>query len=96
MTSGPGSRGEGGTPSGSAASSGADGPEVGIRGPRSEEGRQSRSARGLSWVLVFESYLALSPELQKGAEAETNEEGAGGPPARALMQGFGSLMVAKL
>lgn len=65
VTSGPGSRGEGAPLSRSAASSGADSPEVGNRGPRSEEGCLSRSARGLSQALVSESYLALPPELQK-------------------------------
>lgn len=56
--------------SGSASSSGAHGPEVGNRGPGSKEGLRPRSARGLTQVLGFESYLALPPELQEGAENE--------------------------
>ena len=65
VTSGPGSRGEGGTPVPLGLQLGADSPEVGNRGPRSEESCLSRSARGLSRVLVSKSYLALPPELQK-------------------------------
>lgn len=88
MTLGPGFQEKGAPLSGSASSSGAYGPEVGNRGPRSQEGLGSqeglrpRSARGLTRGLGFESYLALPPEPQEGAEVGMNDEGARGPSAR--------------